>query len=324
MKKILVRVAAAIGGLIVLVVLAVVVKFFVLSPKYRPAPDVKAPTSPEAIARGKYLFTHVAGCAPCHSKIDETKAGEQYVEGFLGAGRDFGEQPGQPAHFRSRNLTPDKETGLGSWTDGEILRAMREGVSRDNRPLFPQMPYLVFRETLSDDDALAIIAYVRTLAPVKNDPGYTDVHFPVSIFFRAAPAPLEKSPPPAPPVSDKMARGQWLLKTALCAECHDTYNERHEALPGMAYAGGFKFPVPGGKYAIAPNITSDKATGIGAYSDDDLKRVFNEGKGKDGRTLYVMPWYYFKGMTDEDKDALLMALRAIPPVSHAVPPSKTQ
>lgn len=324
MKKILARVGAVIAGLVLLLVLIVVVKFFVLSPQYRAAPDVKAPTSPEAVARGKYLFHHVTGCAPCHSKIDETKAGEVFVEGHLGEGRDFGEQPGQPAHFRSANLTPDKETGVGNWTDGEILRAMREGVSRDNRPLFPQMPYQVFREVLSDDDALAIIAYVRTLAPVKNSPGRTDVHFPVSIFFRAAPAPLEKSPPAAPAPSDKAARGQWLLKAALCGECHDTYNERHEALPGMAYAGGFQFPVPGGRYAVAPNITSDQATGIGAYSDDDLKRVLDEGKGKDGRTLYVMPWYYFKGMTDEDKDALIAALRKIPPVAHAVPPSKTR
>jgi hypothetical protein len=92
----------------------------------------------------------------------------------------------------------------------------------------------------------------------------------------------------------------------------------------MSFAGGMKFPLPGGKYAIARNITSDKATGIGAYSDEDIKRVLTEGKGKDGRTLFVMPWFYYKGMTTEDQAALLAALREIPPVANLVPPSQTK
>jgi hypothetical protein len=119
-----------------------------------------------------------------------------------------------------------------------------------------------------------------------------------------------------------MARGQWLLKTCSCRDCHDSVNDKMEKIPGKMLAGGFKFPLPGDKgYAIAPNITSDKATGIGAYTDDDLKRVFEEGKGKDGRNLYVMPWFYYKGMTAEDKAALFAALKEVPPVANVVPPS---
>lgn len=323
MKKILVRVLMAILALLVLGVGALVTKFFVLSPKYRPAPDVKAPSTPEALARGKYIAHNVAACIGCHSPVREDVPGEPPVEGKLGAGRDFGDLPGFPGHLRSRNLTPDKETGIGAWTDGEVLRAMREGVSRDGRPLFPQMPFQTYAKTLSDEDALAVIAYFRSLPAVKNDPGPMEIKFPVSMFVRAVPQPLTQSAPAAPPVTDKLARGKWLLQVCSCGDCHDSVNDHHEKIPGKAFAGGMKFPLPNDKgVAYVPNITSDKATGIGAYSEEDLRRVFDEGKGKAGRSLYVMPWAYYGGLAKEDKDALIAAIREIPPVANLVQPSQ--
>jgi hypothetical protein len=96
-----------------------------------------------------------------------------------------------------------------------------------------------------------------------------------------------------------------------------------EKIPGKALAGGARFPLTADTYVYVPNITSDKATGIGAYSDEDLERVFEEGKGKDGRDLFMMPWSYYRGMTSEDKQALYAALREVPPVANVVPPSKT-
>jgi mono/diheme cytochrome c family protein len=320
-KKIAKRVLMGLGALIVLAVVGIVVKFYVLSPKSRPAPVMTAPTNPEAVERGRYLVHHVAGCVGCHSKVQEVP-GEPPVEGMLGAGRDFGEIPNYPVHIRARNITPDKETGLGGWTDGEIARAIREGVSKDGSALFPQMPYLTYRETLSDGEVLDIIAYLKTMKPVKNDPGKTTVNFPISMFIRSAPQPLEKSAAAPPSPSDKMNRGKWLLKTCSCNDCHDSVNEKMQPIPGKELAGGFKFPFPGDKgYAIASNITSDKATGIGSYTDEDIRRAIDDGKGKDGRNLYVMPWSYYKGMTKEDKDALIAALREVPAVSNPVPPS---
>ncbi|MBX3201216.1 MAG: c-type cytochrome [Labilithrix sp.] len=322
MKKIVKRVLAGVGAVIVLAITAVIVKFYVLSPKSRPAPVMSAPTNAEAIARGRYLVHHVAACVGCHSQIDDAVPGEPVVEGKLGAGRDFGEVPGSPVHIRAGNLTPDSETGIGGWTDGEVARATREGVSKNGRGLFPQMPYTTYRETLSDGDMLDIIAYLRTLKPVKNDPGTTSVSFPVSMFLRAVPKPLDASPPPSPSPSDKLARGRWLLRTASCNDCHDSVDDKMRKIDGMAFAGGMKFPLANGRgYAIASNITSDKATGIGAYSDEDVRRALEEGKGKDGRDLYAMPWSYYKGMTKEDKDALIAALREVPPIANIVPPS---
>lgn len=322
LKKTALRVLAGIGAVFLLLVVGLVVKFYGLSPKSRPAPVMSAPTTAEAIGRGRYLVTHVAACVACHSKVDDTQPGDAAIEATLGGGRDFGEMPGAPVRIRASNLTPDKETGLGGWTDGEIARAIREGVGKDGRPLFPQMPYTTYRETLSDGEVLDIIAYLRTLAPVKHDPGQTSVRFPVSMFVRAVPKPLEVSPPPQPSPSDTLARGRWLLKTASCNDCHDSVDARMQKIEGKALAGGMKFTLPSDKgYAVAPNISSDKATGIGAYSDEDLRRAIFEGKGKDGRWLYVMPWSYYRGMTREDRDALVAALREAPAIANIVPPS---
>ncbi|MFO0664860.1 MAG: c-type cytochrome [Polyangiaceae bacterium] len=320
MKKIIKRVLAAVGALVLLGVLSLAVKFYVLSPKSRPAPSVTANTSKETIERGRYLVENVTGCLGCHSPVQDVP-GEPPVVGKVGAGRDF-KDPTFPGRLRAPNISSDKEEGIGAWTDGEVLRAMREGVSRDGRPLFPQMPYTTYAKTLTDEDALAIIAYLRTVPPAKTAEGggHTEVKFPVSMFIRAVPQPLTGSPPPAPPVTDKKARGEWLLQVASCHDCHDTYDSHRQPLPGKALGGGFAFTTPKGRF-VAPNISSDPATGIGAYSEADLRRVFDEGKGKAGRPLYVMPWSYYSGMTKEDKEALIFALKQQPPVQNAVEPS---
>jgi len=195
---------------------------------------------------------------------------------------------------------------------------MREGIGHDGQVLFPLMPYPRFA-SLSDEDALDIIAYLRTLAPIKNDPGRTKIDFPVSMFIRTAPKPVETSAPPEP--TDPIARGLWILNNASCAECHDTVDDKHQPIEGKHLAGGQHFTFSKGT-VYAPNLTSDKATGIGAYTDEELMRVFNEGIAKDGRPLWVMPWSALKGQTEEDKRAMIAALRTIPPLANHVPPAQ--
>jgi mono/diheme cytochrome c family protein len=312
-------------ALLVLVILAVLAGgaaagyFYVLHPKSRAAVEMKAPATPEAIERGRYLAMHVTGCIACHSETDFAAPGDPLIAGREGSGKEWPEIPEFPGRLRAPNITSDKETGLGNWTDGEIVRAMREGVSRDGRPLFPMMPYGTFATHLSDEDALAIVAYLRTLPPIAKKVDPVEVGFPVSMFVRTAPKPVERPLAKAPDPSDTLARGRWLLQAMSCADCH-TPSEKGEPLPGKQYAGGASFPLPAGT-VYASNITSDKATGIGAYSDEDLLRVLSEGIGKAGQPLYLMPWPFYKGLTDADKKALIAALREIPPVSNVVPAS---
>jgi hypothetical protein len=318
--KIVKRTLLVLAALLVLGVLLVVTKFYVLSPDARAATDVKAPSTPETIERGRYLAHHVAVCMGCHSQVEESKPGEPIAEGRTGSGRDFGEIPGFPGHIRAPNLTPDKETGIGNFTDGELLRALREGIGRDGRVLFPMMPYRTYAKSLSDADALAIISYLRSLKPIKNRVAPISIDFPVSMFIRALPAPVTTSPPPPPPASDQLARGNWLLVVGNCHDCHDSFDNHREPIPGKELAGGAEFPIADKGSLFVPNITSDKATGIGSYTDEDLMRVLNEGVGKSGRKLYGMPWPYYGGLVEEDKRALIAALRQVKPVSNVVPP----
>jgi mono/diheme cytochrome c family protein len=294
--------------------------FFVLHPKSRPAPDVTAPRSAEAVARGDYLANHVAGCTVCHSPVDETRPGDVVRTDKLGAGREFLFE-GFPGRLRAPNISSDPKLGIGAWTDGEVLRAMREGVGKSGRTLFPMMPYGVYGRRLDDEDALAIIAYLRTLPPQPVPSGVTELDFPVSMFVRLAPRPLDAPPPAPPPASDPVARGQWLLDLASCAECH-SQAEKGRVVPGLRMAGNTSpFKLPGGITVYAPNLTSDAATGIGSYSDADLMRVLTDGIGKNGKPLYVMPWDALRGMTEEDRRCLIAGLRQLPPVTHVVPAS---
>ncbi len=315
--KLVKRVAAVLGALVAVAVLLVGVKFYALSPNERPPQEVKVPSSPEAIERGRYLANHVAVCMGCHSEVDPDLPGEPIRPGRLGSGRDFGADAGFPGHMRAPNLTPDPETGIGNWTDGQLLRAMREGIGRDGHVLFPFMPYPTYAKLLSDSDAHAIIAYLRSLPPIKNAVAKTTVNFPVSMLIRALPEPVTTPAAAAP--TDPLGRGKWLLSMGNCHDCHDAFNAQHQPLPGRELSGGFEFASPSGKGSVfASNITSDKATGVGAYTDEDLLRVFNEGTNKAGRKLYVMPWAHYAGMTDDDKRALIAALRQVPPVSNPV------
>lgn len=317
MKKWLKRLGLGVGVVLVLAVSAAMVFFYVLHPKLRDAPTVSAPTTSEAIARGKYLAHHVNGCAVCHSPIDEAKAGDAIIESQLFAGRQFPD-PEFPGTLVAPNLTPDKARGIGAWTDGELMRAIREGVSRDGRTLFPMMPYTHLKH-LTDEDTLAIIAYLRTVPAVSNDKlPRMEVGFPVSMFIRLAPEPLAKSPPAWP--HEPAKRGALLLETMGCVSCH-TPMDKGQPIEAKKFAGGMKFAGAFGT-VHASNITPDAATGIGAYSDDDLMRVFREGKGKDGRTLWVMPWRAYQGATDDDLRAVIAALREVKPVTNTVPAPK--
>jgi len=316
------RVGKGLGALVGIAAAAIVTKFYVLSPRSRPAPQMIAPKDEATIKRGEYLAKHVYACMGCHSEVHEDLPGEPLVEDKLGVGRDFGPIPSFPGRIRARNLTSDAQAGIGAWSDGEIARAMREGIAKNGRPLFPIMPYPTYAKTMSDDDALAVVAFLRTLPASKNDPGPMEIDFPLRMFARAIPKPLERPAPPPPATG--IERGKWLLDACSCTECHTTKDDHFQPLPGMYLAGGNEFPIRGKGSVYVANITSDKETGIGAWTDDEVLAAIKTGvsKTKTNRALYAMPWPHYGGMTDDDLHWLVVALRQVPAVNHKVDAAK--
>src|SRR5690242_8684998 len=121
-------------------------------------PDIRVDRSKENVERGEYLYTSLLACDGCHSERDFTRLGGPVKKGTSGGGLILPIN-GLPGTIIASNITPDRETGIGSWTDGEKIRAIREGVSRNGRALYPLMPYQSYR-ALSDEDVQALVAYL--------------------------------------------------------------------------------------------------------------------------------------------------------------------
>ena len=192
----------------------------------------------------------------------------------------FGKEDGLPGEIYATNLTPDKATGLGSWTDGEILRAMREGVDKDGNALFPIMPYNNYRQ-LTEEDAQAIVAYLRTIPAIEHKVPERKLDFPLNVIVNLMPKPMDGPAPAAP--QDQLARGKYLFTAASCADCHTPQTSKGPDLT-RAGAGGMVFHAGPLSYP-APNITQDKDTGIGSWTDTQLQVALTQGLRPDGKGL---------------------------------------
>jgi mono/diheme cytochrome c family protein len=310
-------VLGVVGSVVVIAAGAVTAGLF-MKPAQRPAPDVTVQVTPERVERGRYLATSVFPCMQCHSQLDPTLYGGAPKPGTEGAGGNcLGAEAGVPGVVCVRNITPDRETGIGAWTDGEIVRAIREGVDRDGNGLFPMMPYQVFRE-MPDEDAFAIVAYLRTLKPIRNKVPASRVAFPVNILTKFAPKPLSG---PVPPIDrrDQVAYGHYL--TRACFLCHTPTDGRHQPLVDKAFSGGREFRSKDLTVRSA-NLTFDE-TGQGERTKEQFISMF--AAFRDAEPMKVapehntfMPWRAFSGMTDEDLGSVYDFLKAQPNIRNEV------
>lgn len=297
--------------------------FLVLkSPEAAAPARIKVEATPERLERGRYLFHSVADCAGCHSPRNPEKFAMMPTPEGTGSGFEFPLELGFPGKVRAPNITPDAETGLGRWSDGEKIRAIREGISRDGRALFPFMPYPHFA-TMSDEDLYSVVAYVNSLAPVKRTVPRTELDFPVKYLIKFAPKPVTAKVS-APDRADKVKYGEYLVRLADCIECH-TQLDKGELVKGMEYAGGHEFPV-GNLLARSANITPDEETGLGKW---DEARFVAKFKGYANLTyenaprttqanFTVMPWYGLSQMTEDDLKAIYAYLRTLPAIRNSV------
>jgi len=269
--------------------------------------DVTFERTPARRERGRYLTEGVLQCFNCHSDRDWSKPGGPPKAGRKGAGHVWEDRP----WLVSPNLTPDRETGAGTWTDDMFARAIREGIGHDGRVLHPQMWYASFR-ALSDEDVASVIVYLRSLPPVRNPLPVTK--FPDGRKPPMAPEPLD-GPVPEPDLSTPVARGAYLVRVADCQGCHTAWEAPLN--PGF-FGGGNEIAMFNRPAVFSANLTS-APSGIGSFYDTALFReVLRLGRLKGREISPVMPWLVFANMTDTDLDAVFAYMRSRHPVHHAV------
>jgi cytochrome c553 len=238
------------------------------------------------------------------------------MAGREGAGHIWAEQ--DMPWLVAPNITPDKETGAGNWSDDALARAIREGIGHDGRTLFPIMPYPSYQQ-MSDEDLASIIVYVRSVPAIRNQLPTTKMPFPLNFFIQNVPQPIT-SAVSEPDSSTPIARGAYLTRMSSCSDCH-TPQVKGQPIAGMDFAGGFILKEPNALVA-ASNITPD-ASGISYYDEAMFIRAMREGK-VGARPLHAsMPWIYFSKMTDEDLKSVFAFLRTLKPVRHRVDNAET-
>ena len=260
------------------------------------------------VKRGAYLVNGPAACANCHTprNPDFSLVKEKsFAGGFHLVDPAF--------DVYSANITPDQDTGIGNWTDEEIVRAIRQGIGKDGKVIFPPMPVPTYNN-MSDDDVKAIVAYLHTIPAIHNEVPESKWNIPQ----QPMPAPKGAA---APSPDDQVAYGGYLVTAvAHCFECHTTPDAN--GVPDVAHhlgAGGFKISLAPGMEVMTANITPDKETGIGSWSDADIKKAMTDGVTPTGGHLSPpMPFPWFKNMTDADLNAIVAYLRTLPAISNKV------
>ncbi len=293
---------------------------YLRKPAMAPPSKARVPMTAERIARGKYIF-QLADCDGCHSERDYSRFSGPVVESGRGKGFVFPKELGLPGTIVARNITSDPETGLGAWTDGEKIRAIREGISRDGTVLFPLMPYESFRK-MSDEDAESLVAYLNTLPPIRHRLPRSEVAFPVSLMIKRAPKPAGTVAPPDR--GDRLKYGQYLVTVAGCIGCH-TPSEKGHPKPGMEGAGGERFQI-GSATVVSANITPDTKTGIGTWSEEYFLNRFyqyrdyaEQGPPRVGlESFTLMPWLSLAKLPPDDVKAIYAYLRTLRPVYQYV------
>jgi mono/diheme cytochrome c family protein len=262
------------------------------------------------IERGSYLVNTIMACGNCHSPRD---ANDQIIKDkALSGGRTFT----TPAFVATApNLTPDPETGLGSWSEAEIKRALVEGVRPDHGrlggvPLAAIMP-ANFYKALLPDDLDAIVAYLRSLKPIRNQTADPEYKVPV----RRDPYPDADGGFNKTMLTDPVRRGAYLVTIGHCMECHSTWSKGVSDFKSGLGRGGRVFAEAGPPGVMAANITSDRTAGIGGWSDQEIMRAITHGVDRDGRMLKPpMGFAFYSGLRQADLADIVAYLRTVPPL----------
>ncbi|UWQ23101.1 cytochrome c [Jannaschia sp. W003] len=248
-------------------------------------------------ARGAYLVEAVMACGNCHSPMGP----EGPVEGQALSGRLV--EDSEEFTAIAPNITPAGR--IAGWSDAELARAIREGIRPDGSVIGPPMPFMTYR-SISDDDLAAIVAHLRTVPAVENDPGQSTYRIPLPPAYGP---PVETVSAPAP--GPNAVWGEYVVALAHCMECHSPLTPEGPDFGEGFARGGFAFHGPWG-VSVSANLT-DHPDGLADRTDAEIRKMITQGVRPDGEAMLPpMPYGYFAGMTDEDLTAVVAYLRTIP------------
>ena len=272
-----------------------------------PAPD------PKLVERGAYV-AKASGCGVCHTAIGPT--GPDFEHAF-GGGL---EMPDTFGTWRTPNITLDKSTGIGSWTDDQIAAAIREGVRPDGKKLYPIMPYANYNR-MTDDDVKALVAFLHTVKPVNR------VVAP-NKDLKMAPIDMPKPANQPDVADDPVKHGEYMATLMLCSHCHFAPDPKTfaPAGPDKMFAGGLpmQLPMMGTGTLYSRNITSDKDTGIGKWTTEQIATTIKTMTKPDGKMIQG-PMLFLQGqwsqLEDKDIQAVAAYIHQLPAVKNKVPDS---
>jgi len=277
-----------------------------------PAPAIAASADSAVIERGHYVVWTLASCPICHGDIKQYDRMLAGAEVPLSGGFVF---PIPPGKFYPRNITPDKETGIGNFTDGQIARALRNGVGSDGRALLPFMEM----QGLSDEDLVAVVSYLRSQPPVHNQVPAHEINV-LGMIVRATvlahPVGPKETPLQVNPHGATVENGRYLVESVSnCWACHTQRDQKTGAMVGP-HLGGATMPDDfNPKRMWAPvNLTSNPATGrLARLTEDQFVARMRAGRAIPGSP---MPWQQFQRMHEDDLRAIYRYLKTVPPVVH--------
>lgn len=255
----------------------------------------------DLVKRGDYLVNGILTCGNCHSP----KGPQGDIPGKLFSGGLSWDEP--PFKVTAPNITQDKDTGIGKWSDADIKKLMRTGLMPNGVHIAMVMP-TGFYHIMTERDLNAVVAYLRTIKPISNKVADPIYKMPQAEHV----LPGAEKPFTEAMMSDRVKKGFYLASIAHCMECHTPMVKGMRQWDTRLGAGGFDFPGPWG-VSISRNITSSKTKGIGSWTDAEIKRAITTGVSKDGSHLKPpMGFHYYATVTPDDLDAVVAYLRTVP------------
>lgn len=281
-----------------------------------PMPEIHASADSAVVAHGRQLAYGDAACVTCHVTNEELLQVREGAMPPLAGGQLFEFPLGK---FYTPNLTPDRETGIGRYSDGELARVLRNGVRPDGRAALPFMEY----HNVSDDDLTALISFLRSQAPVRREvPDHEPSMLGKAVFaFAIKPIGPTGTPPAHSPSGLSVERGAYLANNlSACVGCHTNRNHMDGSAISLPFAGGMKFPDETDRTGtfVSPNLTPAGDTPFSVWDENRFVDRFRSGVGLPNSP---MPWRSYQRMSEDDIRSIFRYLRTLEPSNAPVGPT---